>query len=198
MSASVFKPISLEMTRIRSPISDRKFLTKGIAKVKRVLFEPVDHIETQKFLEAEFAKQTKNDSQKWEFDFVNEKPLSPTGRTGRYIWSAVEASAYRNITYPTKRRITIEVEDNAEYYAPPLEDVLRPLPFSPNEIADASDLSLTNENKKQCLITGMSFLNLTSTNYCFVIKFHLLIFIYDENMWQMCIKPEGRFGRNRF
>lgn len=177
MSASVFKPISLDIPRIRSPMTDRRFLTKGITRAKRALFEPLDHAENQKFFEREFAKQSNNESQKWEFDFLNGVPLSPFGRSGRYVWTPVVP--VRRYDAPKKRQIIEEEEDdNSELYAQPAEVV-----FPVVEVDEVVVDKPSSTCKKQCLITGK--FHLTSSlskmilfeaeHFCFPIIFLAVI-----------------------
>lgn len=65
--------------RRRSPILPEK------SKVARVLFGPPDHEENMRFVRRELAKGQREASERWNFDFVNEKPIP-----GRYEWLSPE------------------------------------------------------------------------------------------------------------
>lgn len=159
MSASVFKPITLEIPRIRSPVTDRRFLTKGLARVKRALFDPIDQAESQKFLDAELNKHSISCSKKWEFDFFNEQPLN-VGKTGRYVWSPMA-----NVRRPEvpRKKPEVEIEDNSELYPQPSEIVFPVIEVESSEIVfpviEVEEMEKIVEKprgecKKQCLITG--------------------------------------------
>lgn len=171
MSTRVFKPISLEVSRIRSPISDNKSQQKGITKVRRVLFGPVDPEESKKLFEKEFALQNFQDTRNWEFDFVNEIPCYPGGISKRYSWTPVTPQHTNNIICPIKRKQSMDIEDNSYCYAIPSENVLRPLPIRPNDIRIIPDMSIGHGIKKQSRITGNLFIQfLTIINIISVLK----------------------------
>lgn len=58
--------------------------------VRRNLFGCTDREENRRFVERELARQLELDSQRWGFDFANEKPLSTSQR---FAWQLVPASA---------------------------------------------------------------------------------------------------------
>lgn len=147
MSARVFIPLPFENMTIRSPnASDRRTIRRGTDKVRRVLFGPVDHVETKKFFEKEFALQKTNDKEKWGFDFEREIPLNTSER---YIWKPVQLMSHTIDMSPVKRkRSSMDVEDNGDCYAPSLSDII-PITTPP-----VCQNVITNKNKKQCLITG--------------------------------------------
>ncbi|XP_017770769.1 PREDICTED: uncharacterized protein LOC108558381 [Nicrophorus vespilloides] len=123
---SIFRPIqaSHELFRMRSPLPRRQENRNGINKVRRTLFEPINHEETKRFLEQEFSDQMKNDIAKWEFDFKKEVPVCPIGaNAGRYIWKAVVPNT-DNITHAPKRRRSYEDDelDQSDLYPQPLAE----------------------------------------------------------------------------
>lgn len=72
MSASVFKPIRQhDMARIRTPPPlDKRFgVPRDVQKVRRMLFGPVDHEESRRMAEEQFARQMAAGMSRWEFDF---------------------------------------------------------------------------------------------------------------------------------
>ncbi|XP_075981943.1 cyclin-dependent kinase inhibitor dacapo [Anticarsia gemmatalis] len=58
--------------------------------VRRNLFGCTDREENRRFVERELARQLELDSQRWGFDFANEKPLATSQR---FAWQLVPASA---------------------------------------------------------------------------------------------------------
>lgn len=58
--------------------------------VRRNLFGATDREENRRFVERELARQLELDSQRWGFDFANEKPLPGTQR---FAWQLVPASS---------------------------------------------------------------------------------------------------------
>lgn len=94
---------------------DRRILARGMTRVRRALFEPVDHVETHKFLEQELAKQTVRDSTKWGFDFHRAVPLS----NKRYEWTPVQQPAVNLVLQITKKR---PLDDNSGEMYPQLDD----------------------------------------------------------------------------
>ncbi|XP_023719362.1 uncharacterized protein LOC111870937 [Cryptotermes secundus] len=61
----------------------------AVARVRRVLFEPVDHEDTRQFVENELALQQERDSERWGFDFLHEKERSSGPGSKRYVWEKV-------------------------------------------------------------------------------------------------------------
>lgn len=61
----------------------------AVARVRRVLFEPVDHEDTRQFVEHELALQQERDSERWGFDFLHEKERSSGPGSKRYVWEKV-------------------------------------------------------------------------------------------------------------
>lgn len=155
MSARVVKPISLlEMSRLRagataSAALDRRPCGKGVLKARRALFGPVDHVQTQRFVEEELAKQATNDRERWNFDFVHGLPLSK----GIYEWRVVNVNVMRP-TAPTKRRTEEEdLYDIADLYCEPAQFARRAT--DEDEHMSTDETSPVKETpKKQRLITG--------------------------------------------
>ncbi|XP_042876147.1 uncharacterized protein LOC122255854 [Penaeus japonicus] len=54
------------------------------SKLRKNLFGPVDHDENLRFVHAELDKISREDSERWNFDFKTEQP-----KEGRYEWKAV-------------------------------------------------------------------------------------------------------------
>lgn len=137
-------------TRVSMPIPLQNMITqssdsvKSVRKVRRVLFGPVDHNETKRFFEREFAMKKSKDKERWDFDFDREVPLSPNGTTGRYIWRP-EAPKNLPVHVMLKRKRAFNMdEDNSGCYPPEFNAMMVPSASSP-------------QNKKQCLITGRRF-----------------------------------------
>lgn len=81
----------------------------AVARVKRILFEPVDHEDTRQFVEHELALQRERDSERWGFDFLHEKERHSGPGSKRYVWEKVtsqeeipEPYALRGMEYLSK------------------------------------------------------------------------------------------------
>ncbi|XP_037788202.1 uncharacterized protein LOC119583672 [Penaeus monodon] len=57
-------------------------------KLRKSLFGPVDHAENLRFVREELDKISREDSERWNFDFATEQP-----QEGRYEWAAVGEAA---------------------------------------------------------------------------------------------------------
>ncbi|XP_037788200.1 uncharacterized protein LOC119583670 [Penaeus monodon] len=65
-------------------------------KLRKSLFGPVDHAENLRFVREELDKISREDSERWNFDFATEQP-----QEGRYEWAAVgEVAAEAKQTSP--------------------------------------------------------------------------------------------------
>ncbi|KAJ8926386.1 hypothetical protein NQ314_021170 [Rhamnusium bicolor] len=149
MSTSIYKPLGFSFSS-RTP--DRMLLCRPeVRKVKRVLFEPVDHVATQKFIDEELSKITILESEKWNFDFIKEETLNANG-----IYNWRPATPQKTIR-PIKTRPGLQ-EDNQEFYGEPVE-IIRPTPVRAVEEEEMKSppksIKVQNENEKpQRLITG--------------------------------------------
>ncbi|KAJ8949718.1 hypothetical protein NQ318_013587 [Aromia moschata] len=112
MSTSVFyKPIGMTLsTRTHEAML---IYRPEIRKVKRVLFEPVDHVATQKFIEEELEKITVMESEKWNFDFKREKTLNPDGV---YKW---RPATPQKLARPALRETRLAEEAVEDLYGDP-------------------------------------------------------------------------------
>lgn len=83
---------------VRAPIQatvldTRSLRVRGVTAldgVRRNLFGCTDREENRRFVERELTRQLELDSQRWGFDFANEKPLPGAQR---FAWQLVPASA---------------------------------------------------------------------------------------------------------
>lgn len=140
MSASVL-PLHFDYSSLRSPFRDRTRL-ENIRSAKRVLFQaesPEEIDAGNRFLQEELSKQCTNEKNKWNFDFLNGKPLS-----GRYAWEMCPAK-------PKKRTIQCE-EENSDCY---------PV-FDENYASERTNVAVAPELKtpqaqKQRFMTGNSY-----------------------------------------
>lgn len=102
MSARVFNPLVMsEMPRMfntRVGNNNNSDSTTGrldgdtLAKVKRCLFGTPNSEDVHDFVEKELASMRKRDSERWNFDFDNERPLNSVN--GRYIWERIPPQKY--------------------------------------------------------------------------------------------------------
>lgn len=118
MSARVFKPIGLNETlsKHHKPEPTNRIRNPGIARVRRSLFGPINHADTQRFLEEELAKESLNSANKWQFNFAVGKPLEVTKEV-RFVWEAVKP----NITFAPVRNVAVVESDNEACYPRHLE-----------------------------------------------------------------------------
>jgi hypothetical protein len=81
----------------------------AVERVRRVLFEPVDHEDARQFVKQELALQQKRDAERWGFDFVHEKELTSGPGSKRYVWEKVtEPYALRGMEYISKSAVLCE------------------------------------------------------------------------------------------
>lgn len=103
MSARVFNPLVMsEMPRMFSPRignnNNSDSTTTGrlngetVARVRRCLFGTPNSEDVHDFVEKELAAMRKRDAERWNFDFVNERPLNNVN--GRYIWERIPPQKY--------------------------------------------------------------------------------------------------------
>lgn len=89
MSALSVRAPGLQATTV---LDTRSLRVRGVTTldgVRRNLFGCTDREENRRFVERELARQLELDSQRWGFDFANEKPLAGTQR---FAWQLVPAS----------------------------------------------------------------------------------------------------------
>lgn len=143
---TVYKPLGLNFF---SKASERMLFSRPeVRKVKRVLFGPVDHAETQKFLEEELEKITVTQSETWNFDFKREQMLNPDG-----IYNWRPATPQKTIR-PIKKAPAVEVDTHQLYGRP--NEIIRPIPIKVIQEAELkTSLKTQNQTSKpQRLITG--------------------------------------------
>lgn len=154
MSARVFNPLVMsEMPRMfnsRIANSNSSELATGrlngdtVAKVRRCLFGSPNTEDVQDFVEKELAAMRKRDSERWNFDFVNERPLNNVN--GRYIWERIPPQKY----IPKALRleyINQNVEDSGS------EEVAEETLVVRQNVVTAQQ-KITTRNTKQSHITG--------------------------------------------
>jgi Cyclin-dependent kinase inhibitor. len=85
----------------------------AVARVRRILFGPVDHEDTRRFVDRELALQKERDTERWGFDFLLERERTSGPGTKRYIWQRVtpdekipEPYALRGMQYLGKREVS--------------------------------------------------------------------------------------------
>lgn len=125
MSARVFNPLVMsEMRRVMRGGSHPDY-TEGrqsppdnasIERVRKRLFEPMDHAESKKYVEKQLAAQQEEASKRWNFDFKRGKPRPSSD--GSYEWGPVnevipEAYALRRLPFLSKHA-DINTEDIKE------------------------------------------------------------------------------------
>ncbi|CAK1542532.1 unnamed protein product [Leptosia nina] len=89
MSALSVRAPGLQATTVLNTRSLRVQGGTTLDSVRRNLFGCTDREENRRFIERELARQLDLDSQRWGFDFANEKPLPGTQR---FAWQLVPAS----------------------------------------------------------------------------------------------------------
>lgn len=143
MSALSVRAPGLQATTVMDTRSLRVRGVTALDGVRRNLFGCTDREENRRFVERELARQLELDSQRWGFDFSNEKPLPGAQR---FAWQLVPAS-----TVPAAlRRSPITINT--------------PKPSTPSQ---ETQVSSPENSKTQKRITGKwwSLIVLFSTNF---------------------------------
>jgi len=119
----------------------------AVARVRKVLFGPVDHDDTRRFVDRELALQQERDSERWGFDFVRERERTSGPGTTRYIWQRVtsdenipEPYALRGMNYLGKHAVSSD-------------DDPKPATTALEVVAATSAAAATETNTKQTLIS---------------------------------------------
>jgi len=119
----------------------------AVARVRKVLFGPVDHDDTRRFVDRELALQQERDSERWGFDFVRERERTSGPGTTRYIWQRVtsdenipEPYALRGMNYLGKHAVSSD-------------DDPKPATTALEVVAATSAAAATETNIKQTLIS---------------------------------------------
>lgn len=150
MSARVFNPLVMsEMPRMFNPriansnnnseAATGRLTDDTVAKVRRCLFGP-PNTDNHDFVEKELAAIRKRQSERWNFDFDNERPLNNVN--GRYIWERIPPQKY----IPKALRLDYNVEDAGSDVA---EETL-----VVRQNVVTSQQKITTRNSKQSHITG--------------------------------------------
>lgn len=167
MTARIFTPVMSEMQRMlrgsggsggvvfpesvgQSPAAFASLHRpdgSAVARVRRVLFGPVDHEDTRRFVDRELASQTERDCERWGFDFVLERERTSGPGTTRYIWQRVtsdenipEPYALRGMQYLGKHAVN--------------SDDPKPATTAQEAVAATSAAAGTATNIKQTVISG--------------------------------------------
>jgi len=166
MTARIFTPVMSEMQRMlrgaggsggvvypesvgQSPAAFASLHRpdgSAVARVRRVLFGPVDHEDTRRFVDTELALQKERDSDRWGFDFVLERERTSGPGTTRYIWQRVQSDekipepyALRGMKYLGKRAVSSDDD---------------PKPATTAQEVEAATSVASATNTKQTLISG--------------------------------------------
>ena len=89
MSTLSVRAPGLQTTTVLDTRTMRVRGVTALEGVRRNLFGCTDREENRRFVERELARQLELDSQRWGFDFANEKPLATSQR---FAWQLVPAS----------------------------------------------------------------------------------------------------------
>ena len=73
------------------------------SRVRRALFGPVNHEENLRFVQQELARGQKEAERRWNYDFVNDRPVNDPDR--RYVWECME---------PCQRKYTSIIASNSD------------------------------------------------------------------------------------
>jgi hypothetical protein len=118
-----------------------------VVRVRRVLFGPVDHEDTRRFVDRELALQQERDSERWGFDFVLERERTSGPGTKRYVWQKVtpnekipEPYALRGMQYLSRCAVS--------------SDDPTPATTALEVMAATSSAATVSSNTKQTLISG--------------------------------------------
>ncbi|GJQ65423.1 hypothetical protein Trydic_g7531 [Trypoxylus dichotomus] len=145
MTTRVIQP-TFDVTIRMRPIR----IAKNCKSVRRQLFGPVDHENTRRLLEAEWKKDQRLGSMKWNFDFDKDEPKQDPGR--RYEWEKVSKTFA-----PRRPKLPQSEPDITEYY-PNLPVRVQNQP-SQKEIEDGiqeQDIQKNEEKKSKSKQTKIS------------------------------------------
>lgn len=156
MSARVFKPLPISDVPKMKTVSlfeGKLIYNKNITRVRRALFNPNPE-ETRRFLNEEFAKMAKSESNKWNFDFVAGRPMNINGQ---FEWQPIRGKTLREEVARSTKRQT-DNQDNSQLY-PPIETTAIDAADDDCNLPDEQmSIDLPVEEvivaKKQSLITG--------------------------------------------
>lgn len=131
----------------------------SVERVRKRLFEPIDHAESKKYVEKQLAQQQEEASKRWNFDFKRGKPRPSSDGTG-YEWGPVsadevipEAYALRRLPY-LSHHVDINTEDKGD------------------EVGSSSSSGSTKTCNKQSKIT--------SKHNLYLLKFFFIGVNYDR------------------
>lgn len=153
---SVRAPATMQTT----VLDTRALRVRGITSldgVRRNLFGCTDREENRRFVERELARQLELDSQRWGFDFANEKPMPGTGR---FAWHLVPAAtvpvALRRAPVTTAANLTVPQQ---------------------NAPAQEAKAASPESSKTQKRITGESqtFILSVANFFLFILQLHIFI-----------------------
>jgi hypothetical protein len=124
----------------------------AVARVRRVLFGPVDHEDARRLVDEEQALQQERDSDRWGFDFLLERERTSGPGTKRYVWQKVmpnekipEAYALRGMQYLGKHAVNSH-EDST------------PGTMALEVMASTSATTVTTDTKQTCISGKTDFL----------------------------------------
>lgn len=163
MSARVFNPLVMsEMRRVmrggghlesgrQSPLDNA-----SIERVRKRLFEPIDHAETKKYVENQLASQQEEASKKWNFDFKRGKPRPSSDGSG-YEWGTVTSSDVIPEAYALRRLPFLS--QHADIQAK--EDTPEEVESQSSASSSSSTTKKSVQCNKQAVITGELRFSLT-------------------------------------
>ncbi|KAG8262466.1 hypothetical protein J6590_052111 [Homalodisca vitripennis] len=155
MSTCVFTPLVMsEMRRVMSRrSSDASGTPATIARVRRDLFGPVNHEESQSFVDKELAAIRKRESEKWGFDFERETPLEHP----RYRWERLTPEENLPESYAL-RRLSLKLKPTTERSRP--AETSTTSTSNSNKTSDCQDTTTTQKQKSASRQTQMTGLEL--------------------------------------
>lgn len=125
----------------------------AVARVRRVLFGPVDHEDTRRFVDRELALQQERDSERWGFDFMLERERTSGPGTKRYVWQKVisnekipEPYALRGMQYLSKSAVSSHDDPT------PGTTALEVMAATSSSSAAAAATTVTTTNSNQTFI----------------------------------------------
>jgi len=120
------------------------------SRVRRALFGPVDHAENLRFVQQELARGQKEAERRWNYDFVNDRPVNDPER--RYVWECMDPCSKRSVSQIASNsdkepsNVTVQAESSKQTVN--IQDSVQSENINPTEIQIKSDKSHDTMSEK--------------------------------------------------
>jgi len=120
------------------------------SRVRRALFGPVDHAENLRFVQQELARGQKEAERRWNYDFVNDRPVNDPER--RYVWECMDPCSEKSVSQIASNsdaepsNVTVQAESSKQ--TENIQDSVQSENINPTEIQIKSDKSHDTMSEK--------------------------------------------------